>query len=117
MANGSILIVEDDGLLALTLEDMIADLGFETAFTAHSVADALGWLEAGGGADAALLDVGLRGEMVFPVAEALAARGVPFAFSTGYGEASDARFRDRLVLAKPIRKADLERALAALCGR
>ena len=117
MATASILIVEDDGLLALTLEDMIADLGFATAFTAHSVDDALRWLEAGGAADAALLDVGLRGETVYPVAEALAARGVPFAFTTGYGEASDTRCRDRPVLAKPIRQADLQRARAALTGR
>ena len=64
------------------------------------------------GVDAALLDVNLGGQSVFPVADALRARGVPSIFSTGYGEAG-LRDVDRgaPVLQKPFRAGDLARAL------
>jgi CheY-like chemotaxis protein len=98
-----VLIVEDEGLVAMMLEDFLEDLGCQLAASLASVGDALAWIEAGGEADAALLDVNLNGEPVFPVAERLAARGVPFAFTTGYGELSDPRFADAVMLGKPIR--------------
>jgi CheY-like chemotaxis protein len=106
------LLVEDDGLVAMTVEDLLEDLGCEVVFSAGSVASALGWLEAGGEVDGALLDVNLGGEMVFPVAEALAARGAPFAFATGYGDVPDGRFAGVPVVSKPIRRAQLEAVLA-----
>ena len=106
-----VLVVEDDGLIALTLEDLLEELGCQVAGSAGSVAEALAWLEAGNGLDAALLDVKLGTEMVFPVAEALAARHIAFAFTTGLGEAPDARFRSAPLLTKPIRRADLQRVL------
>jgi CheY-like chemotaxis protein len=108
-----VLVVEDEGLIAIMLEDMLDDIGCEVALSASAVPQTLGWLEAGGVADAALLDVNLGGETVFPVAEALRARGTPFAFTTGYGEASDARFRDAPLLSKPIRR---ERLVEVLRG-
>lgn len=106
-----ILLVEDEGLVAMMVEDLLADLGCEVACSASTVAEALAWLKDGGCADAALLDVSLSGETVFPVAEALAARGTPFAFSTGYGEAPDARFRHAPLLGKPIQAGRLEEVL------
>ncbi len=106
-----ILLVEDEGLVALTIEDLLEDLGCEVACSARSVAQALGWLGSGGEPDAAVLDVNLGGEFVFPVAEALAARGVPFAFTTGYGQSPDARFRSAPLLGKPIRRERLEAVL------
>jgi CheY-like chemotaxis protein len=106
-----VMVVEDEGLVAMMLEDLLEDLGCEVALSAAAVNPALAWIEAGGVADAALLDVNLGGELVFPVAEALAARGVPFAFTTGYGEMSDPRFSDAILLGKPIR---VERLIATL---
>ena len=98
-----ILLVEDDGLVAMMLEDLLEDLGCQLAGSIASVGEALAWIEAGGEADAALLDVNLGGEPVFPVAEALRARGVPFAFTTGYAQSHDSRFREAPFIGKPIR--------------
>ncbi len=106
-----VLLVEDEGLVAMMLEDLISDLGCEIAGSLASVGAALAWIEAGGSADVALLDVNLSGESVFPVAEALRARGVPYAFATGYGEGHDPRFRDAPLLGKPIRQERLEALL------
>jgi CheY-like chemotaxis protein len=111
-----ILVVEDEGLVALMLEDMLEDMGYEVAYSAASVTQALAWIEGGGVADLALLDINLGGESVFPVADALKARGVPFAFSTGYGEAHDPRFRETPLLGKPIIVARLRAMLARLAG-
>ncbi len=108
-----VLIVEDEGLVALMLEDMLEDIGCDVAFSAASVAQALAWIESDGQADAALLDVNLAGEKVFPVAQALRARGVPFIFATGYGDTRDPRFGDAPNLGKPIM---IERLAEALHG-
>jgi len=108
-----VLVVEDEGLVAMMLEDVLDDLGCDLAGSFGGVAQALAWIEAGGEADAALLDVNLSGETVFPVAEALAARGVPFAFTTGYGVTDDPRFKDAVCLGKPI---SLGRLIEALKG-
>jgi CheY-like chemotaxis protein len=64
--------------------------------------------------DAALLDINLQGELVFPVANALAERGVPFVFVTAYG-ASDIpeKHRDRPMVRKPYFAAALQAALAS----
>ena len=110
-----ILIVEDEPLIAMMLEDFLDALGKEVAGTADSVAGALD-LVAAGGIDGAILDVNLRaGEQSWPVADALAAAGVPFLLATGGGDASviDAH-KGRPVLAKPFTMDGVERALAAL---
>ncbi|HWF78056.1 MAG TPA: response regulator [Caulobacteraceae bacterium] len=106
-----VLLVEDEGLVAMMLEDLIVDLGCEIAGSLGTVESALAWIEAGGAADVALLDVNLCGEPVYPVADALEARGVPFAFATGYGEGHDPRFKDAPLLGKPIRQERLEALL------
>ena len=97
-----ILIVEDEPLIAMMLEDFLDALDRQLAGTADSVASALPLVEAGG-FDAAILDVNLRDEQSWPVAEALAARGIPFVFATG-GSAADLpeAWRDRPTLAKPF---------------
>ena len=67
--------------------------------------------------DAAVLDVDLRGERVFPAADALAARGVPFLFLSGFDwRILPDRFRDRLLLAKPHAPEQLPAALAGAMG-
>lgn len=111
-----ILLVEDEGLVAMLIEDMLDDLGCEVACSAATVAKALQWLDEGGQADAALLDVNLSGETVWPVADALTARGTPFAFTTGYGELNEPRFRHAPLLGKPIRGERLEEVLLGFAG-
>lgn len=108
-----ILIVEDEPLIAMMLEDFLELLDKEVAGTADSVASALPLIE---GADAAILDVNLRGgEKSVPVAEALAQRGVPFVFATGGSEDSVAeQFRDRPRLMKPFTMDGVQKALEAL---
>lgn len=99
-----ILLVEDETLVAMLLEDMIADLGGTVVASASRVGRALEVVEdRGTDLDLAVLDVNLGGEEAFPVADALARRGVPFAFSTGYGNSGlpDA-WRNRPTLQKPF---------------
>ena len=79
-----VLIVEDEVILAMTLEDMLADLGCSVVGPATSLDGAL-LLVATADFDAALLDVNLDGRRSDEVADLLRQRGVPFAFITGYG--------------------------------
>jgi CheY-like chemotaxis protein len=102
-----ILLVEDEGLVALTMEDMLEDLGCDIAGSFGGVAAALAWLAAEPALDGALLDVNLGGEMVFPVADVLIARGVPIIFATGYGASPDERYASMPVAAKPVTQAKL----------
>jgi CheY-like chemotaxis protein len=98
-----VLLVEDEGLVAIMMEDLLADLGCEVVGSCDSIRSALEWLEMAQQApDGAVLDVNLGGELVYPVAEVLAARDIPFAFATGYGALPDARFDGVPVLAKPV---------------
>ena len=110
-----ILIVEDEPLIAMMLEDFLEVLEKTAVGTVDSVAGALARVE-DGGIDAAILDVNLRGgEKSTPVAEALAARDIPFVFATGGSDESvDAQFRDRPVLQKPFTMDCVAKALAAL---
>lgn len=80
-----ILIVEDEYLIAMDLADRLADLGADVIGPAGSVAEALAIVTAQGNRiDGAVLDVNLRNERVYPVADALRAQGVPFVFASGY---------------------------------
>ena len=112
-AGRRVLLVEDEALIAMNVEDMLDALGYVVVAAAAGVEEALAAVE-GGGIDAALLDVNLRGRTSFPVADALAARDVPFVFATGYG-AHGLRedLRDRPVLVKPFKLPDLQRILSA----
>jgi CheY-like chemotaxis protein len=109
-----ILVVEDEMLVLMMTEDMLADLGCESVTSAATVDQALALIDAEG-FDAALLDMNLGGDKSFPVADALAARGVPFIFSTGYtGQDMREGYRDRPVLKKPFRYEDLTGVLSRL---
>jgi CheY-like chemotaxis protein len=81
-----VLVAEDEYLLAKKIVSEFAKLGVETIGPASTVEQALDLVEHGGHLDGAVLDIRLRDSMVFPVAEALRARGVPFIFTTGYNE-------------------------------
>ena len=84
-----VLLVEDDAIICMLMEDGLIDAGAEVVGCAHSVEEALELIDratADGGLSAAVLDINLDGEMVSPVADRLAALGVPFIFATGYPE-------------------------------
>lgn len=99
-----ILVVEDEMMIALLLEDMLAALGHTVVGPVSRVDKALE-MAASEALDVAILDVNLNGKEVYPVAETLAARGIPFIFATGYdGEGMPMRFRDRPRLSKPFRR-------------
>ncbi|GAA0449281.1 MULTISPECIES: response regulator [Sphingomonas] len=110
-----ILIVEDEPLIAMMLEDFLDILGKSVAGTADCVSDALSRIEEGG-IDAAILDVNLRGgEKSWPIADALAAAGIPFVLATGgSGDAVEPTHRDRPVLPKPFTMDGVEKALTEL---
>jgi CheY-like chemotaxis protein len=113
--NGSgarrVLVVEDDVMIRMLIEDMLTDLGFAVAAQASKVHEALAAVKSAD-IDVAILDVNLSGETTGPVAEALAARGTPFVFATGYGEHGlPEQFRDRPLLKKPFQIDSLKRML------
>ncbi len=110
-----ILIVEDEPLIAMMLEDFLEVLDKRPVGPADSVAAALARIE-DSKVDAAILDVNLRGgETSAPIAEALAARGIPFIFATGgSGDSVDDRFRDRPRLMKPFTMDGVAKALDSL---
>lgn len=83
-----VLIVEDEMLLALDLEEGLRDAGCEVVGPAGSLRAALRLAE-NSEIDAAILDVNLAGERVFPVAHVLAERGIPFVFATAYAGSDD----------------------------
>jgi CheY-like chemotaxis protein len=114
LCGSRVLLVEDEMIVAWLLQDMLAELGCVVVGPAATVGQALAMIDAQA-VDVALLDVNLNGEMSYPVADALVARGVPFVFSTGYD-------KDRLlesyrtvpVLQKPYHHSELSDALARL---
>jgi len=79
-----ILVVEDEPLVAMLLEEMLLDCGCEVVGPAYSLLQGSRLAESEA-LDAAVLDVNLNGELSHGIAEVLQARGVPFAFATGYG--------------------------------
>src|SRR3954452_25195679 len=80
----NLLIVEDEYMIAADLARALEDRGANVIGPAASVEDALELLDAEHQIDGAILDINLRGQRVYPVAEALRARGVPFVFASGY---------------------------------
>ena len=101
LAGLRVLVVEDDALLAMALELNLTGLGCEIVAMAATLDDAVP-LARDAAIDGAILDVNLAGERVYPVADILASRNIPFLFATGYGTAA---LRDcdlsRPVLQKP----------------
>ena len=109
-----VLVVEDEYLIRMLLEDMLADLGYAVAAAVGSIAEARD-LAATGQFSAAVLDVNLDGQEIYPVADILAQRSLPFVFVTGYGERSlPERYRDRPALQKPFQVEQLHAALSGL---
>ncbi|MEO7601807.1 MAG: response regulator [Sphingomicrobium sp.] len=109
-----VLVVEDEMLVLMAIEDMLTDLGCTAIKVAGNIESALA-LIAVEQFDLATLDVNLNGRRSYPVARALSERGVPFAFSTGYGSSDGAEgYGDRPVLNKPFDSLQLAKVLTAL---
>ena len=113
----TILIVEDEPLIAMMLEDFLDTLGHQVAASCDNVADALGQVESGG-FDVAIIDVRLKdGEQIWPVADALADAGLPFVLATGgHVEPPPERHAGAPVLAKPYTMDAIEPVLAKALG-
>jgi two-component sensor histidine kinase/CheY-like chemotaxis protein len=116
VASGSprILLVEDEALVGIFMHELLCDIGFETTHLAHSLEDAMNFAHREQ-YDCAILDVNLHGEVVYPLADLLRLRNVPFLFLTGYSpNGLEARFAHVPILQKPVSQSELERALASL---
>ncbi|HEX3710906.1 MAG TPA: response regulator [Pseudolabrys sp.] len=112
-----VLVVEDEYLIRMLLEDMLDELGYEVVGAVGSIAEA-STLATSGEFDAAILDVNLDGEEIYPVADILAARKTPFVFVTGYGEQSlPERYRGRPTLQKPFQADQLKSTLGILVAQ
>jgi CheY-like chemotaxis protein len=111
-----VLVVEDEGFVALLIEDMLQDLGCEIVASVARLQEAC-TIARTAQIDLAVLDVNLGGERSFPVAHILHERGVPFMFSTGYGTSGlPAEFSGCQVLAKPFSAKALQETLALALG-
>lgn len=109
-----VLIVEDELLVALLIEDLLADLGCSVLGPCGNLRNALEKARTEV-FDLAVLDVNLGGELVYPVAEALAERRIPFLFLSGYGEeAIPPGHSGWKVCAKPFRADHLAEMLSAV---
>jgi DNA-binding response OmpR family regulator len=110
-----ILVVEDEYFIAQEIADALAGAGYAVLGPCPTVRQAMAHVEA---CDAAVLDASLRGESSLPVAEALAARAVPFAVVTGFSVSQlPAGMAAAPVLTKPLRARDLTALLADLLGK
>ncbi len=112
-----VLVVEDESLVAMLLETILEDMGCTPVGPVATVDEGLAMVAGEGTLDAALLDVNVAGREVFPIADALKARGVPFVFSTGYGEGGlpDA-WRGHPTVQKPFTEAAIRDALMKAMG-
>jgi two-component SAPR family response regulator len=98
-----VLIVEDEYMLAMDLAQVLSGHEVDVIGPVPSVRDAMLLIERGAEIDAAVLDVNLGGESVFPVAEALQARAIPFVFTTGYERAAlPPQYQDVMCCEKPF---------------
>lgn len=114
LAGCRILVVEDDMMIALYVEEALQELGCVVIGPVSKLDVALR-LASDEGLDAAILDVTIRGGQVFPVAERLMSRGIPFAFASGYGDwALPDAFRNQPRLTKPFTIRDLKARVQAL---
>lgn len=109
-----VFVVEDEAIIAMMLEDMLMDLGCSVIGPCTGLKQAHEMLAGTDTPGAAILDVNVGGEQVYPVATALAERGVPLVFATGYGSVGLAEsWRNRVTVQKPYTQDDIVRALNA----
>ena len=109
-----VLVVEDESMVAVLLEETLVELGHTVVGPVARVKKALEIIQREE-IDIAILDVNINGENTFSIADVLAARGVPFFFSTGYDKKSLREpHLDRPILQKPFQLHDLEKLFAKI---
>lgn len=114
MSASKVLLVEDEMLIAMHVEDMLIELGFEIVGPAMRLEQALE-IARDGSFDLAVLDVNLANERSFPVADVLRERKIPFLFATGYGLAGlTDDYKGTITLRKPFDSRQLKDAIALL---
>ncbi len=112
-----VLVVEDEMLIACMIEDVLQELGCVIVGPAGRL-DAALQLATDEALDAAILDVSIRGGRVYPVANQLLVRGIPFLLSSGYGDwALPENLRDQPRLTKPFTLDDLEQKIREICSQ
>jgi DNA-binding response OmpR family regulator len=111
-AKPKVLLVEDEVIVSMLTENMLANLGYEVSLSAASLESGLR-AAAEGDFDIAVLDVNLRGKLSFPIADVLAERGVPFVFVSGYSSTGiETRYAQIPALQKPFTADGLELTLS-----
>ena len=111
-----VLLVEDEIMVALLLETMLSDLGHQVVGLAARLEKGLDMVEREA-IDLAVLDININGQEVYPIAEALETRGIPFIVATGYGSTGvHPAYSGRPVLQKPYRREDLRLAIGRACN-
>ena len=115
LAGHRVLVVEDEYFLADDIVRALQALGARVIGPYGELEDATRVLDDDGAIDAAIIDINLRSEMVFPLARVLRARNIPFVFATGYDRGTiDAEFQDIRVWEKPVDLAAMARDLGKL---
>ncbi|ACI58424.1 putative transcriptional regulator, Crp/Fnr family (plasmid) [Rhizobium leguminosarum bv. trifolii WSM2304] len=111
------LVVEDDYVLASDLASTLSEAGIKIIGPAPNIKQALRYIEESAQIDVAILDINLSGTMVFPVADELSKRNIPFFFATGYSrDVVPPRFADRIFVEKPLDKRAVFEALSGCQG-
>ena len=111
-----LLLVEDETMVGIFMEELLGELGFESTCAITNLAEAVAAAERER-YDGAVLDMNLRGESVYPLAELLKAQDVPFVFVTGYSRSGvEERFSGVPVVQKPVTSEALAQALYGRFG-
>ena len=115
LAGRRILVVEDEMLVAMSIEDTLIDAGGEVVGPAPTVGRALGLLQDEAKIDAVVLDMNLQGQSGLPVADACDERSIPFLILSGYGDTALSGTRHAApIISKPFASAVLVKALTTL---
>jgi CheY-like chemotaxis protein len=111
-----ILVVDDEPLISAMTGEWLSELGHVVVGPAYDLAAALKFAETD--LDAAIVDVALGKDKSYPLADALSARGVPFALTTGYGpDGIEPKYRAHSTLGKPFEFASFSRVVDELLGK
>jgi CheY-like chemotaxis protein len=115
LSGHSVLVIEDEYFLADDIARALRELGARIVGPVGELEDAASLVDADVAIDAAVVDINLRSDMVFPLARALRARKVPFVFTTGYDRKSiEAEFGDVRLWEKPLDIPAMARELAGM---
>lgn len=115
LATFRVLVVEDEMLVAIAIEDILADSHYAVVGPVGTLGAAMALLDRDDAIDAAVIDLNLDGESALPLADALAERGIPFVVCTGYGDARlPPPHQDVPILGKPYGLNELTTKLGQL---